>query len=109
MFEEEAKERAKKEAKIAEERAEREKAKKGKVFAHVSGGGGGGGGGGSSAAKPPAPPSASAEAAGGVEERYVELGGKWGAEERKRQRREGTLGTHGKCRSPQQQCLLSVA
>lgn len=74
IFEEEAKEKAKKEAKIAEEKAEREKAKKGKVFAHL----GGGGGSASAAAKPPTPPSSSAKtaaaAAGGVEERWVPRG-----------------------------------
>lgn len=92
VFEQEAKEKAKKEAKIAEERAEREKAKKGKVFAHLSGGGGSG-----SAAKPPAPPSASTEAAGGVEERY---GGK-GDEETEE---KGTYYSW-KIPPPLQQCL----
>lgn len=76
IFEEEAKERAKKEAKVAEEKSEREKAKKGKVFAHLSGGGGSSSGG-ASDAKPPAPPSSSAEAAAaaeGVEERWDSRG-----------------------------------
>lgn len=76
IFEEESKEKAKKEAKIAEERAEREKAKKGKVFAHLAGTGGSAPA--DDSAKPPAPPSTEAEtaavaaaAAGGVEERWV--------------------------------------
>lgn len=74
IFEEESKEKAKKEAKIAEERAEREKAKKGKVFAHLAGTGGSAP---ADSAKPPAPPSSEAETAaaaaatGGVEERWV--------------------------------------
>ncbi|CAM9848506.1 unnamed protein product [Scytosiphon promiscuus] len=72
IFEEESKEKAKKEAKIAEERAEREKAKKGKVFAHLAGTGGSAPSDSVDAAKPPAPPSSEAEtaaaAAGGVEE-----------------------------------------
>lgn len=77
VFEEESKEKAAKEAKIVEDNAEKEKAKKGKVFTHLSGG----------EAKPPAPPSAAAvaettaaaaataagAAAAGVEERYIRV------------------------------------